>query len=302
VALADAAEQAELALCARVLQARALLDAGALDRLEALANEIARRAARLRTPRARCWPLLLRASLAGLRGELAQVDALLGAAQEEARRADPGAEVDSLLLGVVLHDLYGARPERSAALRELRARAGAGDASFWLTWLDEPAAGELSQDALARALAQGADDAWMLARACVLARSAVRLGDRAAARSLYERLVPHAARHAVAGLSFAVVAPVSLRLAQLASFLGRDDEAAAHFEATIQRCGEARMPAHQLQAQLDYAAHLVERAAAPLPAKLDELIDAALLGARALGAPALVARALAARSARERSR
>jgi hypothetical protein len=60
------------------------------------------------------------------------------------------------------------------------------------------------------------------------------------------------------------------------------------------------MPAHQVQAQLEYAAHLLERGTGA--AKLAELVDHALAGARALGASALVARALATRSALERSR
>jgi hypothetical protein len=304
VELADASKQPELALGARVLQARALLESGELDAAEELASELARRAARLRTPRARCWPLLLRASLSGLRGELAQVDGLLRAAADEAERAgDPGAALDAQLLGVVLHDLYGARPERSAALRELQARAeraGAAATPAWLAWLDEPPAGESARDVLLRELARPSADLWTLARACALARSCVQLRERAGARALYEQLLPHAERNAVAGLSFAVIAPVSLLLGQLASCLGRDTDAAHHFGDAIAQCTRRRMPAHQVQAQLEYAAHLLERGTGA--AKLAELVDHALAGARALGASALVARALATRSALERSR
>jgi hypothetical protein len=306
VELADAARQPDLALCARVLQVRALLESGELERAEALAGDVARRAARLRTPRARCWSLLLRASLAGLRGELAQVDALLRAAHDEAERsADPAAAIDAHLLGVALHDLYGARPERSAALRELRARAeqaASGRAPVWLAWLDDPVAREVSPEVLALELAQTSDDPWTLARACTLARSCIQLGDRASAEALYERLLPHAARFAVAGLSLAVLAPISHRLGQLASVLGREADAARHFEDAIDHCARQHMPAHRIQAQLDYAAHLLERVASVEPAKLDELIGSALESARGLGAAALVSRALAARSALERSR
>jgi DNA-binding winged helix-turn-helix (wHTH) protein len=304
--LAEASELPDLALCARVLQARALLEAGDLERVEELAGEIARRAARLRTPRARCWPLLLRASLAGLHGELGQVDALLRAAGEEAERAaDPGAAIDVQLLGVVLHDLYGARPERGAALRELQARAdraGPTPAPVWLAWLDEPGADESSRELLLRELARPSDDLWTLARGCALARSCVQLGERSGARTLYEQLLPHSARNAVAGLSFALLAPVSLLLGQLASFLGRDADAQRHFDDAIEHCARQRMPAHRVQAELDYAMHLLEPGRATDPAKLDELVDGALRGARALGATALVSRALAARSALERAR
>jgi DNA-binding winged helix-turn-helix (wHTH) protein len=306
VELADASGQPDLALGARVLEARALLEAGELDRVDELAGEIARRAARLRTPRARCWPLLLRASLAGLRGELGQVDGLLRAAAEEAERAaDAGAAVDAQLLGAVLHDLYGARPERSAALRELQARAeraGAPGAPTWLAWLDEPPAGETSRDLLLRELGRPSDDLWTLARACALARSCAQLGERAGARTLYEQLLPHARRNAVAGLSFAVLGPVSLLLGQLASCLGRDTDAQRHFDDAIEHCARQRMPAHEIQARLACAAHLLEQGRSGDGAKLDELIDEALAGARALGAGALVAKALAARSALERAR
>src|SRR5262249_36296879 len=48
--LADDSGQPDLALGARVLQARARLETGDLDGAEELAGEIARRAARLRTP------------------------------------------------------------------------------------------------------------------------------------------------------------------------------------------------------------------------------------------------------------
>ena len=206
---------------------------------------------------------------------------------------------------MVLHDLYGARPERSAALRELQARAErawSASTPAWLVWLDEPPAGESSRDVLTRELARPSDDLWTLARACALARSCVQLGERAGARTLYEQLLPHAARNAVAGLSFAVLAPVSLLLGQLASRLGRDADAARHFDDAIEHCTAQRMPAHKVQAQLEYAAHLLEQGRSADAAKLDELIDGALAGAQTLGAPALVARALAARSALERAR
>jgi hypothetical protein len=172
----------------------------------------------------------------------------------------------------------------------------------WLAWLDEPPEGESSRDLLIRELARPSDDLWTLARACALARSCAQLGERPGARALYEQLLPHAARNAIAGLSFAVLAPVSLLLGQLASCLGRDADAERHFDDAIERCTRQGMPAHAIQAQLACAAHLLEQGRSADSAKLDELIDTALSGARALGAPALVARALAARSALERSR
>jgi hypothetical protein len=304
--LADAAAQPELALCARVLQARMLLEVGELDRVEGLAGEIARRAARLRTPRARGWSLLLRASLSGLRGELGQVDALLRAAGEEAERAaDPGAAIDVQLLGVVLHHLYGARPERGVALRELQegiARVSPAHSLLWLSWFEETGTGGDSRELLTQEIGRSSDDLWSLARACSLAHSCVELGERGGAQILYERLLPHAHKNAVAGLSFAVLTPVSLALARLASCLGREAEAQRYFDAAIEHCQQRRMPAHRIQAQLDHAAHLLEGERAPDPGKLAELIDGALASARALGAPALVSRALTARSALERSK
>jgi DNA-binding winged helix-turn-helix (wHTH) protein len=305
-ALADAAAQPELAFCARVLEARALLEIGEIDRAEGLAAEIARRAARLRTPRARGWSLLLRASLSGLRGELGQVDGLLRAAGEEAERAaDPRAAIDVQLLGVVLHHLYGARPERGVALRELQesiTRVAPARPLVWLSWFEERNPGGASREALAREIARTTDDLWSLARSCSLAHSCLELGDRAGAQTLYERLLPHAARNAVAGLSFAVLTPVSLSLARLASCLGLEADAERHFDAAIGQCEQRRMPAHRIQAQLDCAAHLLDASSPPDPGKLAELIDGALASARSLGAPALVSRALAARSALERSK
>jgi len=305
-ALADAAGQPELALGARVLEARVLLEIGDLDRVEGLTAEIGRLAARLRTPRARGWSLLLRASLAGLCGELGQVDGLLRAAGEEAERAaDSRAAIDVQLLGVVLHHLYGARPERGMALRELQesiARLAPSGSLVWLSGFDETNPANGSREALAQEISRSSDDLWSLARNCSLAHSCVALGDRGAAQVLYERLSPYAERNAVAGLSFAVLAPVSLSLARLASCLGRDAEAERHFDAAIEQCQRRRMPAHRIQAQLDYARHLLDSEGPPDPAKLAELIEGALASARTLGAPALVSRALSARSALERSK
>ena len=109
----------------------------------------------------------------------------------------------------------------------------------------------------------------------VLAAEAVSaLGHRAGAEILYERLLPSA--ESVAASRASCVGPVAHYLGLLATTLGRDAEAEAHFEAALERSTRMHSPFHRARTMLATARLLGERSperARQLAAEAAELAD-----------------------------
>lgn len=96
---------------------------------------------------------------------------------------------------------------------------------------------------------------WLLAMA-LLAEVCCVIEDRPRAALLYERLLPFANRNVTAVPGLAGIGVASRQLGQLAALLGRDREAAAHFEHAIARNAEMGALPYLAHTQCQYAAML----------------------------------------------
>ena len=125
------------------------------------------------------------------------------------------------------------------------------------------------------------DNEWLLGM-CLASEACALLGDVAAARTLYEQLVPFAGRHAI-GHAEGSVGAVDRYLGLLAATIGNIDDAVRHFVAaiaTLQAMGARPWTAH---AQHDLAEVLRRRGESTDLAQADELDRSALATAEALG-------------------
>lgn len=178
----------------------------------------------------------------------------LGIDVARGRPIDPGAfdqlfDVDpihwaSYAAGLAMVKLHGGEPDRARDLLKLHA-----DNDF----------------------AHLGEDAEQLTTLIMFGRVAVALDEPAAARCVYDRLLPHAGLWAVDGIAACTWGPVDLELGRIALVLGRQPEARAHLE-------RAQSHAERVDARLfaDEAAVLERRCATrpeptttPAPAEVD---------------------------------
>jgi hypothetical protein len=83
---------------------------------------------------------------------------------------------------------------------------------------------------------------------------AVRLGDKAAARALRDRLLPLRDRHCVSGVAVEhYLGPVTLHLGAAAAFLGDLDNALEELTDAVRACKRAGAPAHLVEARYELA-------------------------------------------------
>jgi tetratricopeptide (TPR) repeat protein len=99
------------------------------------------------------------------------------------------------------------------------------------------------------------DGDWLTAMS-LLCDLAVAIEDTERAELLYEALRPYAQSTVVAGIGAACLGSVARHLGKLASMLGREREAAEHFEDALRVNGALRAPGLLAHTQLDYAAAL----------------------------------------------
>jgi DNA-binding winged helix-turn-helix (wHTH) protein/tetratricopeptide (TPR) repeat protein len=131
------------------------------------------------------------------------------------------------------------------------------------------------------------DLTWLTAVA-FLAETAAILGDEARAALLYELLLPHASRTVSVSPGVACYGSVARYLGRLAATLGRDAEAARHFEAALTANSRLGARPYVAETQADFAALL-----ASVPGERDrarELAAAAGATAADLGMAPLAAR------------
>ncbi|MEU4680190.1 BTAD domain-containing putative transcriptional regulator [Micromonospora sp. NPDC023737] len=99
----------------------------------------------------------------------------------------------------------------------------------WVRALELAAAGRRDEAVAAlRGLPESPYDLLREARLCLTARAALATGDEQAMRYAYAELLPAAAELGGAGSGVLSLGPVARHLADLATALGRDDEATAH--------------------------------------------------------------------------
>jgi class 3 adenylate cyclase len=165
-------------------------------------------------------------------------------------------------------------------------------------WRDALAAVELGDESAARAEVERhagrdftdlpRDGLWMLhlsglAQCCVLIRD-----DRRGAQ-LYELLLPFAERNAVS-YTQQPFGPVALRLAGLASMLGRWDDAEPHFETALECCRLLGARAIVARVHYEHGAALLERGRPGDNARAVSLLEDAARLAGELGATGLLER------------
>jgi tetratricopeptide (TPR) repeat protein len=144
---------------------------------------------------------------------------------------------------------------------------------------------EISQDDFAML---HRDNEWLLGMALVSDGCAM-LGDQAAASVAYEQLLPFAGRHAM-GWGEGSMGAVDRYLGLLATTLGREDDAARHFEAAIAINDAMGARPWTTHCQHDYGVLLVARDAPGDRENAEELFAAALNTTHELGMVALEAK------------
>jgi tetratricopeptide (TPR) repeat protein len=117
---------------------------------------------------------------------------------------------------------------------------------------------------------------WKIAM-ILLSEVCAALGDAGRAALLYAKLEPYAATNVVIGLAAVCLGSTESFLGKLAATMGRQAEAADHFERALEANAALRAPICLLRTQLDYARLLGRRRRA------DDLLDAATGTAAQLG-------------------
>jgi tetratricopeptide (TPR) repeat protein len=122
---------------------------------------------------------------------------------------------------------------------------------------------------------------------CLLAELSAYFDDRPRAAVLYEMLLPAATRFTIVGFGSVFRGSIARPLALLASTLGRDNEAIAHFEFAVQQNARVGAPPFVAQTQYDYARFLLRKAARRDRERAQSLLAEALDTAARLELPAL---------------
>jgi DNA-binding SARP family transcriptional activator/tetratricopeptide (TPR) repeat protein len=284
----------ELELQAHAWLAVDLLEQGDRDAVDAQMEAFAAGAERVRQPlfvwNATLW-LAMRALLAGDLGRAEELaaDALAAGGPSEAVTAHEYFAVQ--LLAIRREQAKMASLEASS--RQLVQRHPSRPAwrvglalLLWETDRSDEARQQI--DAVAE---QGFDeitpDGDWLTTSALLAEVCASLGDVERSALLYDRLLPYGERNVVVGLAAICLGSVATFLGKLAATIGRDREAAEHFEHALVANEALRAPVCVARTQLDYA-----RALGP-GQRARELVESASLTAARLGLQDVARRAAA---------
>jgi tetratricopeptide (TPR) repeat protein len=294
IALAIAHDRPEAQLQGRNWRCVDLWEAGDLAGFQAEAGEHERLADELRLPAFRWYAPMWRAAVAVLQGRREEAVRLAdeGAALA-ARAGDPNGALSRTMIGMnlVAHanafddDEFLAYSEHAVSTYPAGMAYAAG-----LAWQYAM----LGRDADARALVDriAADDfaalSWdanWLSALGELAEATALLGDRERAAALYERLLPYADRRLVAGRAVYDQCSAHYALGRFAATLGRDADAAAHYEAAIASDTALGAVPALIRTRARYAEVLARLGE---DERARELAAAALADARAIGMPGAV--------------
>lgn len=272
-----------------------LLELGDLDGID---GELALAAARadVSGQPARSWYVeAWRAMEALVRGRLDEVEGHVATAREIATTAAADRwSVDLIAPLFVAGWLDGRLPAMLDDVHALLEQRPQWECALALTLTEAGRPGE------ARQVLRRAMDAGFLLRPALndrlaltlWAEATVALGDRTAAGVLYDLLVEDEDLFATLVPTAAVTfGPVARALGQLASLLGRHDEAESHFGQALRAARKARAVPFVVLAEVGLASMLRQRGAGDDRSRAADLLASAEATAEAAGLPALAARA-----------
>ncbi len=257
---ARAAGGIELELQAHAWLAVDLLEQGDRDAVDAQMEAFAAGAERLRQPLFTWNATLWKAMQALLAGELDRAEELAADAL-----AAGGPSEESTAHQYFAVQLLGIRREQAKMeALEMPARQFVALDPHRPAWrvalallLHETDRHDESQQQLDAIAAQGFDDItpdgdWLTAIA-LLAEVSAGLGDVERSARLYEKLLPYGDRTVVVGLAAICLGSAEAFLGKLAATIGRDRDAAEHFERALAANQALRAPVCVARTQLDYA-------------------------------------------------
>jgi DNA-binding SARP family transcriptional activator len=223
-----------------------------LDRYERESSE-------LNSPRDLYWAMVLRATQAILRGDLALGEQLARGARLRGRELERAAAGAFLLQQFVIRYQQGRLAELVGGLRETEERNPAYRGGLALAALACVETGRLDEGLRLSRNALGADaqrlprDIFWLAATCLFAGVAAATGDRELAAVLTEVLAPCADHIVVFGAGGAVLGTGHSWLGQLAVVQENPGRACEHFEEAARIADEIEAPYWSAQARIDLA-------------------------------------------------
>jgi class 3 adenylate cyclase len=266
---------------------------------QAALDDMARRAAELRSEPALLSVRALRGQLALLRGDFAGCEEAI---KTILRTRDPSPGFGARI-GHASGMIYGVHRERGT-LGEIERQLDANmeridettrpvfHASRIVLYTDvgrlEDARREL-EDAVDAGYFNARMPNW-LPTLGFLGEACARVGDKVKAATLYERLEPYAESNIQLGSS--VWTPISRILGLLAATLGRHEAADRYFTTALDMCERLQSLPLRARTELDYAEMLHARGAANDRKRVRELVSSSLGIAEQLGMSGLVKRAL----------
>jgi class 3 adenylate cyclase len=296
---ARTAGERDLAVEARGLLLIDLLEAGDVRGAREEIETFARGAAELRRPAYQRMVSIRRAMLALLEGRLDEVEPIL--AEHGALHADWGAVDPNLIQGaaVAIYELrrhQGRLEELDDAMATLAAEYPAVPA--WRCGLSllyvslgrhEDGLREMERVAVDD-FAPVRGDPNRLVAFSMLAQVSARLEGHPYGEELYELLVPYKDRNVVVGAGWACEGSASAPLAEIASALGRYEDAERHFEEALRMNIALEAPPFVAETRMRYAAMLLDRDGPGDRERALELVADALDAAEQLGMKVLVER------------
>ena len=255
VAAAERAGDAEGALQGRNWRVADLLEMGDV---EAAREEVERHehlAVRLRLPAYQWWAPMWRSTLAIAAGSIDEAERLIAAFEAVgARTGDRNALLYVEIQGFVLAMMGFGDPPPVDALERERHRPADYAYRAGLAWhRARQGRHQEARDLVAWIAADGwrrlADDMNRLAALGEITQAMALTGDATWAAGAYERLAPYADRHIVNARGAAGYGSAALHLGQLATLLGRREEAVAHLRDAIARNAAMGLDAWQSRAR-----------------------------------------------------
>jgi tetratricopeptide (TPR) repeat protein len=291
------AESLELELQAHAWLAVDLLEAGDREAVDAQMESFMAGAARLRQP-VFVWHATIWAAMrALLGGELERAEELASDALAAGVPAEPGTAREFYAGQIfVIRREQGRVRELEVGIRQLIERnatrpvwRAALATVLWEVGAVSEARAHI--EALARDSFSGIprNGDWLTAMA-LIADVSLGTGDAGTAGGVYEQLLPYADANVVVGLGAVCLGSVATYLGKLAAALGRELQAAEHFERALAAHTALRAPLHLARTQLEYARALQD------PSRRRELIESVQRTAASLGLEKLAREAAQLRS------
>ena len=297
--LAEQVGDKALAINSRVFRLSNLLELGDMPAVDAEIEAFSQLAEELRQPLLRRLPVLWKAMRAMMDGRFEDGERQALEALAIGQRAQlPGAMQQFGAQMVDLRWKQGRLQELEAptkAYAEENPQVPAWRCALALIY-SETGKEEEARAEFERLAADGFSDLpqdalWLISIA-ILADVCAYLGDSRRAATLYGLLLPYAARNITTAPGLTSIGSASRHLGNLATLMGRTDEAEKHFEDALEMNGKIGAPPWVALTQQWYAQMLLARDEPGDREKAVELVSQALDTAQELGMKALVERCL----------